>query len=225
MSDKTAILLFMAAAGVFAGAFVVLGVLPHTNFNMIDYGTIQAQADLLPLADVEHSKSVEKAGDAKQGNDYLNIDDQFVDTERSCEFCLRIEYTPGAQGVAGVAFKADNTVDLSGAKRVTFLAMGENGGEELKFVAAGKTLDTKAGNQAKGDKVFNNLKFAATTKKFTLLKDWRKYQIDLSNADLKDITHLFGFEVAKGKSVGKSVFYLQNVVFDKQPAEKALATE
>ena len=161
----------------------------------------------------------ERAGDAQLPFGHLKVYDGFIDTERNCEFCIRVEYVPGPEGVAGMAFKNEQGFDLSTAKKVTFYAMGQDGGEVIKFKAAGKKVDKK---EISDMEIFKNVKFDKTTKDVTLTKDWKRFEIDLSNSDLKGITHPFGFEISKDKNNADSVFYIKGVKHDFDPATDPL---
>jgi hypothetical protein len=199
-----------------------------TNINFAFYyddllaDAHQASAVSLPISGIEHSKSQERAGDAKTGDANLRIASDFVDPLNHCEFCPRIEYSTGPIGKAGIAYKSDNVLDLTGAKRVVFFARGERGGEIVNFVVAGKnTTTTTPPNMQNLSDIFQNKKFGASTQDVSLANDWKKYQIDLTGIDLKDINLPFGF-IAKGKGAEKIVFYLKGVTYDTQPAQNPL---
>ncbi len=90
--------------------------------------------------------------------------------------------------------------DLTGAKRLSFWARGENGGEkvELKVGTIGK------------DKKYHDT--AVVTKPVTLTKDWKKYEIDLSGKNLSVIkTGLVWSLAGQGKPV---TFFLDDVWFE-----------
>lgn len=161
----------------------------------------------------------EKAGDAQLPFGFLNVHDSFIDTENHCEFCIRVEYKPGPSGVAGMAYRSDEGFDLSSAKKVTFYAMGKDGGEVIKFKAAGKTADKK---EISDKEIFKNVKFDKTTKEVTLTKEWKRMEIDLSKSDLKEITHPFGFEISKAKNNEDSVIYIKGVKYDSDPVTNPL---
>ena len=185
-----------------------------------------AEAASLPLAIDYHFKLEEKVGDAKEGSAYVQVDEDFIDSENHCEFCTRIEFVSGPQGEAGLAYVLDNALDFSNAKSVTFFAMGEKGGEKVKFKVAGKKLD-KLG--VKADEVlrpgpFKEHKFALTTGEVSLDKDWRKYTVDLNGVDLTGITHPFGIEMSSSKATGNQVFYIKHIIYDTEKAENGLAT-
>ena len=174
--------------------------------------TNKANAISLPIPAVEHSKSQEKVGDAN-----LTISSDFVDPSIHCEFCPRIEYTPGQMGKSGIAYKSDKSLDLTSAKSVVFFARGEKGGEIVNFVQAGR--DTPGTSTD----IFKNKKFEVITEDVSLTNDWKKYQIDLTGANLNDITYPFGF-IIRDQGAGKIVFYLKAVTYDTQPAQNPLPT-
>lgn len=176
-----------------------------------------AEAAVLPMDVKENFPSVERNGDAKDNPSKIKIDAEFVDPDEHCEFCYRIEIEPSATGKLGVVLKANKLYNLENAERVYLFARGDVGGEDLQFNAAGKYVDGRVnGKDAK------LMKFGFTSENMKLKKDWQRYEMDLSNADLRDISHGFGFEVAKSNlSSGEPiVIYLKGITFDDLPAEK-----
>ena len=87
---------------------------------------------------VEDTPSVDRAGDA-EFNSRLMIDNDYMDSTNSCEFCNKIEYTPGGVGKAGIAYRNDK-LDLEGNQRIVFFARGQQGGEEVSFIAIGRSI-------------------------------------------------------------------------------------
>ena len=86
------------------------------------------------LLNIEWLKSAELAGDAAVQPESIKINS--IPQDEDC--CYVIQYTPGPIGKAGLAYKAPDDFDLSRADRVVFFAKGENGGENVRFLAAGK---------------------------------------------------------------------------------------
>jgi hypothetical protein len=109
----------------------------HEDHELGVDGSQVAEAASLPLSIDWHYKIKDKVGDAAAGSN-VKIDDQYIDAEIHCEICTKIEFTPGPQGRAGLAYAFDKLQDLSAAKSVTFFIMGEDGGEQLKFKVGGK---------------------------------------------------------------------------------------
>lgn len=179
----------------------------------------EVDAALGPLEIDQHYSLDERAGDAQLPFGYLKVHDGFIDTERHCEFCIRVEYVPGPGGVAGMSFKNDVGFDLSTVKKVTFYAMGQDGGEVIKFKAAGKKVDQEA---LSNNEIFKNVKFDKTTKEVTLTTDWKRFEIDLSNSDLNGITHPFGFEISKDYNQAGAVVFIKGVKYDFEPVTNPL---
>lgn len=194
------------------GSLLLLLPIQGTYSNFIDQPIVhEVDASLGPLEINDHYSLEEKAGDAQLPFNFLSVYENFIDTERDCEFCVRVEYIPGPEGVAGMAFKNDKGLDLSTAKKLTFYVMGLGGGEVVKFYAAGKKVDSTE-DSIKG--LFKNVNFDKTTQDVTLSKNWKKIEIDLSNSDLRGITHPFGFEMSKEKNGPDSVIYLKGVRYE-----------
>jgi hypothetical protein len=175
----------------------------------------------IPIEVMHFFKSKVRAGDAVGNVESVIVTDDYVDSENNCEFCTRVEYTPGTAGIAGISYMDEKGFDLTNAKRVTFVAMVLQGDPILKFMVAGKNQDV--GTSSAG--IFENQKFAKTTAGISLDNNWRKYEIDVSNIDLKNITHPFAFEIIKGKAQGKIIFYLKYVQYDTQTATDPLSTD
>jgi hypothetical protein len=194
--------------------------IPNSNQDHDDHVLFPtASAD--ELVDVEHHfKKKDLAGDAEKNDGLFVITDTYVDDLNHCEFCTRIQYYPGEKDQAGFSYLSSQGYDLTNAKRVTFYAMGLAGDAKVQFFVAGKDAKGKG-----GDDLFKTQKFAKATKAIKLENDWRKIEIDVSNLDLKDITHPFGFKIKPSKDSGQIVFYLKSVFFDTQPAENPIETE
>jgi hypothetical protein len=179
-----------------------------------------AEAAILPLDVKESFHLVEKEGDARNSPASIKIDPEFIDPDEHCEFCYRIEIEPGATGKLGALLKANKLYNLEKAERVFLFARGESGGEDVQFNAAGKYVDGRVDG-----KVAKQMKFGFTSENIKLKNDWQRYEIDLSKADLNDISHGFGFEVVKSKlkaSEKPIVIYLKGITFDDQPAVEAM---
>ena len=93
--------------------------------------------------------------------------------------------------------------DLSGAKKLTFWARGEKGGEVVEFKIGGIT-----GQYSDTAEV--------TTGPIELTKDWKQYTIDLTGRDLSYIVGGFCW-VASATDVpeGGITFYLDEIVYEK----------
>ena len=170
----------------------------------------EAAAQKAPYKVDHHLKINEKAGDP------LRIVDNINDGEQHCEMtCKYIEYQPGGQGKAALAFVSSTPVDLSGAKKVTFFLMGENGGEKVKVKIAGKN----PGAGVKGDELLKE-KFELSSGDITLPNDWQRYEVPLDGVDLKNVKAPFGMDVLKGQGSAKQVVYLKYIVYEDAPVDQ-----
>jgi hypothetical protein len=125
--------------------------------------------------------------------------------------CLKLAYTPaGKNGWIGIKWqnppnnwgKMDGGYNLSAAKKLTFCAKGEKGGEVVEFLLGGILSEyPDTANLTAGD--------------ITLDKEWTMYIIDLSRADLSYISGGFCFVVTKDNNPQGCTFYLDNIKYEK----------
>lgn len=184
------------------------------------------EASRLPYYVDVHDEPKVKAGDASLGTPYFRIYPHWMDNfgERHCEECTMIEYSAaGPNGHAAVAYQSDTLLDLTGAKRIKFFAMGESGGEKVSFMAAGKDIkkdskDDLASEKATG--IFKDKKFGIATQKVSLKDTWTRFEISLDDQEMSDIQYPFAFQI-DGDSVdkGKVRLYLKNIVIDSVVAQ------
>src|SRR5262245_39277668 len=106
---SSAFTLVVALLAVLVGSLILIiplfGNLSSLNFNTQLNHNNEAEARTLPLDVVEKSKGKDFAGDAAGAKSKLEVNDEFIDPEHHCEFCTRIEYTPGSIGSAAFAYK------------------------------------------------------------------------------------------------------------------------
>jgi hypothetical protein len=219
---KIPAILAVSFAAVLAGSLLLAGPFSIGSIFSANHDTHEAEAQALPLVVRDKFKDKQLAGDAAANSRHLKVDEEFVDPENHCEFCTRVEYVPGPKGGSGFAYEDPNGLDLSGAKKVRFWVMGEEGNEKIKFKLAGKSLDKIQGKLLKKlGSLFETERFALTTQEVSLDDDWKKYEVDLTGVDLKGITHPFAFELAGSD---EQVLYIKGVVYDEEPAEDPLPT-
>src|SRR5688500_17141104 len=127
-------------------------------------------------------------------DDPARIEEDFNDAEQHCEMeCKYIEYRPGPTGKAGLAFTSDAPLNLSGAEKVRFFLMGENGSEKVEVKIAGKNpLENQTGDDAFRERFPISINV-------TLGPDWERYEVPLDGVDLKNITAPFAIELFKGR--------------------------
>ena len=222
------LILAVSLATVLAGSLFLVG--PYSiSISIPKQDSAQeAEAATLPLMIRDRFSENDLAGDAEAGSRFLKVNEDFVDPENHCEFCTRVEYTPGSQGVAGFSYEDLRGLDLSNAEKASFWVRGEEGDEKITFKLAGKSLDkieeelgTRPSEPA--NEIFKNERFALTTEQVTLDDKWKKYEVDLSGVDLREITHPFAFEL-EGNRGQEQVMFIKGVVYDDTPAVDALAT-
>lgn len=211
-------LLIIAVAGVVGSVFtgtLLPGILQVLSEDRAPHDALAANLPLV-VDHVDKYKLKDLSGDAKVTKSSLEVfASTVVDPDQSCEFCTLVRYTPGAQQYAGISYTSDLPVDLSKAKRLTLLVMGEDGGEKIKIGIAGKKV------KANGE-----VKYALKTKPITLTNDWTPVEIDLSKLAKKhlvDVSNPFGIEVLKSKDATSSV-YFKYVTFDLDIAEDPIET-
>jgi hypothetical protein len=124
--------------------------------------------------------------------------------------CMQVKYAgkaAGGQKWSGVYWQdpANNwgTIkgagyNLTGAKKVKFMARGEKGGEIVEFKAGGISGEYPDSFKAEASPV-------------TLTADWKEYEIDLTGQDLSSVIGGFMFTVAKDKNAENTVFYLDEI--------------
>jgi hypothetical protein len=208
----------LASSLILTGVFSLNNVIPTSEDH---FHVREAGAQTLPIEVRDRFSEWKLAGDANN----IKVNEDFVDPAKHCEFCTLIEYRPGSRGVAGFAYENDASLDLTGAKKMRLWIMGEQGTERIKFKIAGKNLENiqdRAANRPTNS-IFESETFALTTEEVTLDNDWRRYEIDLSDISLDDITHPFGFELFKGSGAQKQVIYIKGLAFDDEPVEEVYA--
>jgi Glycosyl hydrolases family 2, TIM barrel domain len=164
----------------------------------------------LPLA--VYSEAAEPSGYIPSGwmGDIkaIQLDPAWTDRPQSGKTCLRCKFNAN-KGWGGVAWQnppndwGDRAggYDLTRAKKLTFFARGEQGGEIVSFEFG---------------VIRHNKKFADTgegrLEKVVLGKEWQRYEIPITNQDLTRIKTGFVWTVAsRGQPV---VFYLDNILWE-----------
>jgi glycosyl hydrolase family 2 len=140
-------------------------------------------------------------GDTKS----IRLDPACADRPQSGKTCMRCEFAAGA-GWGGVVWQSPpgdwgdraGGYDLTGAKKLTFWARGEKGGEVVSFQFGIIPRDKKFFDTGKG-----------ALDKALLTRDWQRYEIPAAGQDLTRIKTGFVWTLASpGQPV---VFYLDNV--------------
>jgi hypothetical protein len=138
--------------------------------------------------------------------DAINMDGIWHDSPHSGLTCWKITYSANSDwgGVtwrnpAGDDGDKPGGWDLTGARKLTFWARGENGGETVTFSYGGirgkRYSDSSSGS-------LDNV---------SLTKSWTEYSIDLADKDMQDIKTGFAWTVKPGKP---TTFYLDDIKFE-----------
>ena len=138
----------------------------------------------------------------------IKMTEDCPDDPHAGKTCLRVEF--GARdGWGGVAWQdppndwgdAPGGFDLAGAKRLSFWARGETGGEVVGFAMGILGRDKKFHDSA-----------IAKLEKVTLTPEWKRYTIDLDGKDLARIKTGFSWSLAAdGKPV---TFFLDDIRYE-----------
>jgi len=137
----------------------------------------------------------------------IKMTDDDTSNPHSGKTDLKVQYTDG-KGWGGVVWqspandwgKQPGGLDLTGAKKLTFWARGEKGGEKVSF-SFGILDKADYPDSAKGE-----------IKDQELSKEWKQYTIDLKDKDLKQIKTGFVWIVgAKGDPI---TFYLDDIKYE-----------
>ena len=143
----------------------------------------------------------------------IKLNDKFMTGAHGGSTTIQIVYTNKAtQGArwAGIYWQnppnnwgtRPGGYDLTGAKKLTFWARGENGGERIEeFKVGGIT-----GEYADSD--------VAGIGPVVLTKDWQQYTIDLEGKDLSSISGGFCWSTNLDVNPEGATFYLDDVVFE-----------
>lgn len=138
----------------------------------------------------------------------IKMDEASPVMPHSGKTCLRVNYTAG-DNWGGVVWQspAEDWGDkpggwnVSGAKRLTFWARGDKGGEKVGFLFGLIGIDKKYHDSSTGK-----------LEGVVLTRDWKQYAIDLADKDLSQIKTGFAWTLA---STGKPItFYLDDVKYE-----------
>ncbi len=140
--------------------------------------------------------------------DAIEYDDCWKENPHSGESCIKCVFSD-PKGWGGIVWQnpANNWgedeggVDLTGAKKLTFWARGENGDEMVEF---------KMGIVAKNKPFWDTAK--ASLGKMKLTKEWTKYEIPLEGKDLSRI--ITGFVWVTQGRPKPVVFFIDDIQYE-----------
>ena len=139
--------------------------------------------------------------------DALKVEEDCTDDPKFGKFCTKVSYNQ-SNDWGGVVWQNPQNdwgekpggFDLTGAKKLTFWAKGNSGGEKIKF---------GVGLIDRGKPYFDTVEVEVIK---TLGKEWKQYSIDLADKDLQRVKSGFFFSLSgQGDSV---VFYLDRIAFE-----------
>jgi len=137
----------------------------------------------------------------------VEMNETHADNPRSGKTCIRVTYSK-SDGWAGVVWQnpandwgdAAGGRNFEGAKKMTFQARGETGGEKVKVGLGIIGRDKKYYDTAKAEQ------------EFELTQEWKRYSIDLTDKDLTRIKTPFYWVLAgQGQPV---TFYLDDIRYE-----------
>jgi hypothetical protein len=145
--------------------------------------------------------------------DDLTMDQGSTDHPEEGRTCIKIRYSAvGSKNYqwAGIFWQErfnewagrPSGYDLSGMKRLTFWARGERGGEVISQFKIGGVIGTHRDSGS------------AQLGPVTLGRQWKRYAIDLSKADLSRIVGGFSFVTAFVDNPSGATFYLDDIRFE-----------
>lgn len=144
----------------------------------------------------------------------IKMDTNCKDNPKSEPTCIKFTYTAaGSQGAgwAGVYWQnpannwgtLDGGYNLVGAKKLTFWARGEKGGEVIS--------DFKMGGIFQGEYPDTG---SASTGPIVLTKEWKQYTISLKGVDLSYIIGGFCWVTTKNDNPQGMTFYLDDIQYE-----------
>ena len=167
---------------------------PKASLPLVIYGANQAEMPYIPSGWLGNHDAISYAADS--AND-----------PHSGKTCIKLEYRATNEW-AGIVWQSPANdwgdkpggYDLTGAKKLTFWARGEDGGERVDFSYGGIHKDKPFHDSSDGQVGVD------------LTKDWKQYAIDLAGKDLSCIKTGFGWSV---RGAGKPVtFYLDDIQYE-----------
>ncbi|MEA3369410.1 MAG: hypothetical protein U9Q24_03555 [Candidatus Ratteibacteria bacterium] len=142
----------------------------------------------------------------------IEFDDNWVIKPHSGSSCIRLTYNPSNAGLkwAGIYWQnppnnwgfKEGSLDLTGARRLTFWARGEKGGEVIEKFRIGGIIGRYPDSTM------------ASLSPVVLTKDWAKYIIDLTDKDLAYISGGFCWVVKSEDNPDGLIFYLDDIRYE-----------
>ncbi len=107
----------------------------------------------------------------------------------------------------------DAGLNLTGAKKLTFWARGDKGGEKIEFFMGGIGWDVEKKKPIPGAYHDSTARIPTSGHVTTLSKNWKQYTISLGRNDLSYIAGGFGWVANAAKNPKGAVFYLDDIQY------------
>jgi len=164
---------------------------------------------MVVYAPFDISENFKPSGWMGAGIQYLKLNEQWRDNCYSPPTCIQNIYEPGSSNFAGVYWQYPDKnwgdfrgLTIRGASRITFWARGERGGEIVEFIAGGINDKNKPYKDS----------FRVSTGQVALSEEWRRYEINLFEQNLKSVIGGFCWAVP-GNPEGVT-FYLDDIRYE-----------
>jgi hypothetical protein len=143
-------------------------------------------------------------GDGEAGGKYLSVSKIGANVNGKNKIATKITYRRGPNGWAGIYWQHPDKnwgerpgLDLTGARKITFMARGEKGGEVVEFLAGGiKGQHADSFKKSIGDTL--------------LTPAWQAFEIDLEGLDLRNVVGAFAWSAPIPES-GELTFYVADI--------------
>ena len=153
--------------------------------------------------------------------DGLSLNENWTDDCHAGDSCIRVAYTPGGVDWAGIYWQTpennwgtikDAGHDLTGAKALTFMAKGGQGGENISFLLGGIKGSYPDSVQKKYTEGCVN---RGSDCYVTLSDSWQEYTIHLEGEDISHVVGGFAFVTDTLNNPEGAVFYIDEIKYDK----------
>ena len=151
-------------------------------------------------------------GDGEKGSRNVNVQlvsDEHCRPNGDDRRCLKVSYSPGAIGWAGVYWlRGDGNwgdragVGIRNATKLVFWAAGDRGGEFIEFKSGGVT-----------GKLYRDT-FEVSTGTRALTREWKRYELDVKGQKLSNVVGAFAWVATASANPGGVTFYLDGIRFE-----------
>jgi hypothetical protein len=208
-------IIFLAVGTTLLSSIVVLYGLPPANSGGTHELLHESFAAPYPV-DIQKVYSKREVSGAINGSPHVIVHESWVNTEISCEFCMRIEVPPSYVGNVELAFASDKIHGYNDAKKLSFFIMGEDGDEIVKFKTVGKK------NLDKNSKLSRTTTYEMDTEPVPLRNDWQKIELDVSKVGFTGITSPLAIQALEKGGSDPMIFYVKAIWLENKIADNPL---